>query len=340
MGIVGLMVSVGLVSGPTLGGVILGAFTWHVIFFVNLPIGIMGTLMVLRFVPGQLQGGKQAFDWWGALLLFAALLCFLLAITLGPRASFTSPKILALGVLSAAGFVAFTRTELSTKDPLVDLGMFRNSTLATNVITGSLVFVASAGLVFLLPFFLQSVQGRSPRDAGLLLITGPVMIGLASPLSGWLSDRIGSRPLTVAGLVMLVFAYAMISTLTEHTSTVAYVGKVMWLGLGMGIFQSPNNSAIMGSVPRNRLGVASGLLSLTRTLGQTTGVALIGASWAALVHLHDATHASDAMAAPVAAQLRALQWVARAVAVMLCIALTLALTSWQRVRQQKSSPLA
>lgn len=337
MGLNGLMVSVGLVSGPTLGGLILGAFTWHVIFFVNLPLGIVGILMVLKFVPSHSLRSQQAFDWRGALLLFAALLCFLLAITLGPRRSFASPLSVTLGLASIVGFVAFARTELTVKDPLVDLGMFRNSTLATNVVTGSMVFVASAGLVFLLPFFLQNVQGRSPRDAGLLLITGPIMIGLTSPISGWLSDRVGSRPLTIAGLVILVVAYAVISTLTEHTSTLVYIGKVMWLGMGMGTFQSPNNSAIMGSVPRDRLGVASGLLSLTRTLGQTTGVALIGAFWAALVHLHDASGATDAMAAPLAAQMRALQWVARGVAFMLCIALAIAVTSWRRVHQQQAS---
>lgn len=330
MGVVGLMVSIGLVSGPTLGGVILGAFTWHAIFFVNLPLGILGTLMVRRFVPNPPRPPRQSFDGRGALLLFMALLCLLLAITLGPRASFTSPLILLLTGVAVFGLVAFVRTELSVEHPLVDLGMFRNSTLATNVITGSLAFVASSGLVFLLPFFLQNLQGRSPQEAGLLLITGPIMIGLSSPLSGWLSDRVGTRPLTIAGLAILVVGYGLVSTLTVKTSTVAYIGKVLWIGLGMGVFQSPNNSAIMGAVPRNRLGVASGLLSLTRTLGQTTGVALGGAAWAGLVHLHDTTRASDATAAPAAAQLTAFQWVARGTAVLLCVGLALAIRTAQR----------
>ena len=108
----------------------------------------------------------------------------------------------------------------------------------------------------------------------------------------------------------------------------------------MGIFQSPNNSAIMGSVSRAHLGVASGLLSLTRTLGQTTGVALIGALWAALVHVHDVTHALDAMSAPVAAQLNALRWVARAIALLLCIALGLAAASWRRRSRESSRALS
>lgn len=324
MGIVGVMVSIGLVSGPTLGGLILGAFTWHAIFFVNLPLGVLGILMVCRFVPTAKRSSAQTFDTRGAALLFVSLLCFLLAITLGPRASFISPLVLGLGACAIASMAAFVRTELATVHPLVDLAMFRNSTLATNVVTGLLAFVASSGLVFLLPFFLQDVQGRSPREAGMLLITGPIMIGIASPISGWLSDRVGTRPLTVLGLAILVVGYGLVSTLSATTGTLAYVVKVMWIGLGMGTFQSPNNSAIMGSVPRERLGVASGLLSLTRTLGQTTGVALIGASWAALVHLRDTTRAADAMDAPIAAQLDALQWVARGVAALLCVALAIA----------------
>lgn len=322
MGIVGVMVSIGLVSGPTLGGLILGTFTWHAIFFVNLPLGILGTVMVWRFVPNTKGSSAQTFDLLGAALLFVSLLSFLLAITLGPRASFRSPLVLGLGTCAIACMVTFVRTERKALHPLVDLTMFRNSTLATNVATGLLAFVASSGLVFLLPFFLQDVQGRSPREAGVLLITGPIMIGIASPLSGWLSDRVGTRPLTVLGLAILVVGYGLVSTLSATTSAPAYVAKVMWIGLGMGTFQSPNNSAIMGSVPSDRLGVASGLLSLTRTLGQTTGVALIGAAWAALVRLN--SHAADPTAAPIDAQLHALQWVARGVALLLCVALALA----------------
>jgi len=333
MGFIGMMVSVGLISGPTLGGLILGSFSWHAIFFVNLPLGVLGTALVLRVVPSSLAASHQPFDLHGALLLFTTLLSFLLAITLGPQAHFSKPVFAGLVALAFVCGVAFIRTEVAIEHPLVDLGIFRNSTIATNVMTGVLVFVASAGLVFLLPFFLQNVQGRTPREAGLLLITGPLMIGLSSPLSGWLSDRVGTRPLTALGLSVLVVGYVLVSTLRADTSPLAYVSRVAWVGLGMGIFQSPNNSAIMGSVPRNRLGVASGLLSLTRTLGQTTGVALIGALWATLVRLHG-VHALDAARAPVAAQLAALQWVARFIAFIVCIALAIAVTSWAKTRRR------
>jgi EmrB/QacA subfamily drug resistance transporter len=330
MGLIGLMVSIGLISGPTLGGLILGMFSWHAIFFVNLPLGTIGTALVIRVVPARKPAAHQSFDLKGAILLFVALCSLLLAATLGPRMSFQSPVIVLLAVVAVAGLIAFTRTELSVAHPLVDLTMFRNSTLATNVVTGLLVFVASSGLVFLLPFFLQNMQGRSPREAGVLMITAPLMVGLASPLSGWLSDRLGTRPLTIIGLGILIIAYGLLSTMSATTGTLGYVGRVLWIGLGMGTFQSPNNSAIMGSVPRERLGTASGLLSLTRTLGQTTGVALIGALWAGLVKLRDGT--AEATTASVSAQLSALQWVSRAIAVLICVALALAIIDWYRSR--------
>jgi len=332
MGLIGMMVSIGLVSGPTLGGVILGSFRWHAIFFVNLPLGIVGTLLVLRVVPSHLTASRQSFDIRGAVLLFVALLSFLLAVTLGPHGHFPKLALVLLGLVAVIGFFYFVRTEMRTKHPLVDLGMFRNSQLVTNVVTGVLVFVASAGLVFLLPFFLQNVQGRTPREAGMLLITGPLMIGLTAPISGWLSDIVGTRILTVVGLCVLVVAYGLVSTLSANSGTVAYIVRVAWVGFGMGIFQSPNNSAIMGSVPRDRLGVASGLLSLARTLGQTTGVAMVGALWAALVRLH-ASPLLDVTHAPVDTQLKALKWVTRILAVIVCIALSIAVTSWIRLRR-------
>jgi EmrB/QacA subfamily drug resistance transporter len=334
MGLIGLMVSVGLVSGPTLGGLILGVFSWHAIFFVNLPLGVFGALVVLKAVPTHVQQARQGFDLRGATLLLVALLAFLLAITLGPRASFLSPLIVMLLAAALLGFGAFVRVELAVADPLVDLRLFRSAPLATNLVTGILVFVASAGLVFLLPFFLQSMQGRSPREAGLLLAMSPVMMGLTAPASGWLSDRVGTRPLTMLGLGILVLAYVFVGTLEINTDTVGYIARAALIGLGMGIFQSPNNSAIMGAVPRERLGVASGLMSLSRTLGQTTGVALIGALWAAVVHVFDASGVTDAMAAPVTAQLDALRWVARGIALLLCLALGLAVANWKRQRTE------
>ena len=329
MGLIGLMVSIGLISGPTLGGLILGVLPWQAIFFVNLPLGVFGTALVLRVVPVQPRPPRQPFDLRGAVLLFVTLLSFLLAVTLGPKAPPGAPHILALGLVALVGGVSFVRLERTIEHPLVDLGIFRTSTLSVNVVTGSLVFVASSGLVFLVPFYLQDLQGRTPAEAGLLLVVSPLVMGLSAPISGWLSDRIGTRPLTVVGLVTLLVGYLLVGGLREDTPAWEYLARVFWVGLGMGIFNSPNNSAIMGAVPRERLGVASGLLSLTRTLGQTTGIALVGASWAALTLLFDPTGAVDARDAPAAIQLHAFRWTAIGLSVLVSAGVVLAVATWR-----------
>jgi EmrB/QacA subfamily drug resistance transporter len=337
LGWIGLMVSVGLVSGPTVGGLLLGLLPWQAIFFVNLPFGVFGTILVSRVLEEGKRETAQTFDLLGALLLFAALLSFLLAVTFGPRTGLHSPLFLTLGGIAVVLGTAFVRRELRVRHPLVDLGLFRDSGLRLNVVTGVITFFSSSGLVFLVPFFLEDLQKRSPSEAGVLLVVSPLAMGLMSPVSGWLSDRIGSRPLTLVGLCFVIVGYLLLSTLELGTGGLGYVGRVMFLGLGMGIFQSPNNSAIMGAVPRDKVGVASGLLSLTRTCGQTTGIAVVGASFAGLVHhladspLLDARHASAAV------QLRAFQWTARGLALLITSALALLLHhSWQGRRRARA----
>ncbi len=333
MGLIGLMVSIGLVSGPTLGGLVLGFAPWRGIFFVNLPLGILGIAMVARFVPNTPAPARQRFDFRGALCLFSMLLGFLLAITLGPKLSFGSPLVLGGFGFSAVALWLFLRTEQRVAEPMLDLSIFSDPRLATNVVTGFMTFVASSGLIFLLPFFLQDLQGRSPKEAGLLLVVSPVAMGLAAPVSGWLSDRVGTRPVALFGLVTLVVGYLLAGTLQLSTSAFGYVARVFWLGLGMGIFQAPNNSAIMGSVPKERLGVASGLISFTRTLGQVTGIGLMGAFFAHRVHGLAHGTLRDVMDANAADQLQGMRGTVHAAAAWLLVASLIAAFAYRRERR-------
>ncbi len=125
------------------------------------------------------------------------------------------------------------------------------------------------------------------------MATVPGLLGIFAPIAGFLSDRVGSRPITLLGLLVLLLGYSAVSTLNSRTSILGYVLRFLPIGIGMGIFQSPNNSAIMGSVTSTRLGVASGMLALTRTLGQTTGIALLGAIWASRLHYYQYVGLSD-----------------------------------------------
>jgi EmrB/QacA subfamily drug resistance transporter len=334
LGISGTIVSIGIVIGPTVGGLILDALSWHWIFFVNLPVGIAGTLMVLRFVPAFKPKGRQRFDLPGALTLFAGLLSLLLALTLGQRLGFGDARVLFLFGGSLALVGAFVAIELRSSQPMIDLSLFRNSLFSVNLITGLTTFVAMGGTIILMPFYLENVLGYGTRQVGLLMATVPLALGVVAPLSGGLSDHVGSRPITVLGLLAMLLGFYGMTTLTPETTTLGYILHFLPVGVGMGIFQSPNNSAVMGAVPRQRLGVASGLLSITRTLGQTMGIAILGALWTSRVFFHaGAAAAGGATTAPGADQVAGLRDTFQVVIVML--ALSLALSVWGLVKERR-----
>jgi MFS family permease len=175
---------------------------------------------------------------------------------------------------------------------MVDLRLFRNELFSLSLFTGFITFVSSGGIVLLMPFYLQNVLGYNPHQVGLMLAIVPISAGLISPLSGTLSDRFGTRPVSTFGLFIMLIGYISLLSLGTQTTSLGYILRFFPVGLGIGIFQSPNNSAIMGSAPREKLGIVSSLLSLTRTLGQSSGIAAIGAFWVSRVAVH-ANHSFD-----------------------------------------------
>jgi EmrB/QacA subfamily drug resistance transporter len=334
LGIAGAIVSVGIVVGPTLGGLIIDAFSWRWIFFVNLPVGIIGTLVALRFVPAFKPAGGQKFDYLGAITLFVSLEAFSLALTIGQQLGFSDYRILLLFLGALVFLVAFIVVEWKSSQPMIDLRLFRNRLFSVNLVTGFITFVTIAGTIILMPFYLENVLGYEPRQIGFMLAVVPIGMGIIAPISGSLSDRFGTRPITVIGLLILVIGYFALSTLDAQTTVTGYLLRLMPIGIGMGVFQSPNNSAIMGSAPRERLGIVSGLLSITRTLGQTTGIAIFGALWASRIIYHYGTiPAGGATTAPTEAQVVGLQDTFLIITVF--VSLGLALSIWGLVQERR-----
>jgi len=334
LGLTGSMVSIGIVLGPTLGGLILDALSWHWIFFVNLPVGIVGTLMVMRFVPAHKPTGRQRFDLAGAAAFFAGMLAMLLAVTLGQQVGFNDRRVVFLLAGGAATMAVFVMLERRAGQPMLDLKMFRNRLFSINLVSGLMTFISMSGTVFLMPFFLQGVLGYEPRQVGLLLAAVPLAVGVVSPLSGALSDRVGTRPITVVGLATVMVGFWTLSTVTADMTALGYVVRFLPVGIGLGTFQSPNNSAVMGTVPRERLGVASGLLSITRIVGQTTGIAVLSAVWAGrVVVYHGAPLPEGANSAPAAAQVAGLHDIFLVIVGL--IGFGLALSVWALVQERK-----
>jgi EmrB/QacA subfamily drug resistance transporter len=283
LGIGGAVVSVGIVLGPALGGILISALSWHWIFFVNLPVGVVGVLMVTRFVPDLKPAGGQRFDYPGAATMFLSLICLLVSLTIGQSVGFDQPAVFILLAGWAVLLGAFVVIERRSSQPMIDFGMFGNRLFSVNLVTGFMTFVAMAGIMILMPFYLEDILGFDTEHIGLLLAVYPIAMGLVAPLSGAASDRIGVRPIAVVGLLALLGGYIAVSTLGRQTTMLGCAMRFLPIGIGMGIFQSPNNSAIMGAAPRARLGIASSILSLTRTLGQTVGVSVLSALWAGRV---------------------------------------------------------
>lgn len=198
----------------------------------------------------------------------------------------------------------FIRIETRAQQPMIDLKMFANRMFTINLVTGSLTFIAGAGTTLLMPFFLQNVLGYDPQKTGLLLIVAPMAIAIIAPISGALSDRMGSRLITTIGLSITAFGYILVSGISATTSAWEYILRYLPIGIGMGIFQSPNNSAVMGSAPKERLGVASGLLALTRVIGQMIGIAILGAVYnTTVLQQSGGIVAEGSVQAPIAAQM-------------------------------------
>ena len=329
IGVIGGTVSVGLAMGPPLGGLLIDMAGWRFIFLLNVPIGIVAYLFVLKYLPPlPPKNPNQRFDPIGGAVAFLTLGSYSLGMTLGQNAGFEDATVLSLLAASVIGFLVFLLVEARAAQPMIDLSLFRNLRFSISLITAVLVFIALTG-VFIMPFLLQLGQGYSVRQVGLLLMITPIFMGMVAPKAGALSDRYGSSVICIIGLVVMTIGCWLVSGLSLDTPWWEFALRIIPIGIGAGIFQAPNNSAIMGSVPVERLGVASGLLNYSRIFGQTTGLPLIGALFTALIlQVADLPSRTDFSAAPPEALLYGLTGAYHFQALLLMGTTALAAIAW------------
>jgi EmrB/QacA subfamily drug resistance transporter len=328
LGIIGAVVSLGIALGPTVGGLLIGISGWRSIFLVNVPIGIFAGYVVVHSVPPSfINPVKQRFDRWGAIVLSLTLVCFAIGMTEGQTQGFTSSTAASLLTIAALGLFIFLWIEARIKQPMVDLWLFRNLFFSLSLLTGFLVFIVVTGTIFIAPFFLELVLDYPTQHVGLLLAVSPVLSGIVAPFSGNLSDRFGSRMISFIGLLLMTIGCLSISTFNAQMTDLGFMARIFPFGVGLGMFQSPNNSAILGEVPLERLGIASGLLALSRTLGQTAGLPLMAAIFAVLTLSHAA--AADVTTAPPEALVFGLRGTFQIAAVILLVAAGLIAGLWK-----------
>ncbi|HET7095479.1 MAG TPA: DHA2 family efflux MFS transporter permease subunit, partial [Thermomicrobiales bacterium] len=333
LGLNSVSVSLGLSAGPTLGGVLTQFASWRWIFYINVPIGIFAILWAWRVVDREVSGTQQTFDIPGAALSFGGLFALLLALVQGQSWGWSSPPVIGLLVAAAALIAAFVVVELRRSQPMLDLRLFAIRSFWAGNVSLLIVFAGLFTATFLMPFFLQDGQGFSPVVAGLLLTPVPLTTLVLAPISGALSDRIGSRiPATLGAAVMALGLY-LLTGLTVDSSPRDIVWRLVVLGVGQGMFFSPNSSAILGSVPRPRLGTASATLAQMRINGQALGIAAAGAIVASRMPVHMADLIGRA--APEIAQRDALVFSIRdAFYVAAAVSVIAIVTSFLRGRQE------
>jgi len=274
LGLSGTAVALGSLVGPGLGGIIVGAGRWEYIFLINVPIG----LIVLYFASKLLAKGHKTaqgkLDGAGAVLIMLTIVPLFMAISEGLNRGYTDPMILAGFFVSIISFFLFIKLEKKSQNPLVQLQIFENKLFSLSVFCGFITFVAMFCSNIILPFYLQDVMSYSPQHAGLILMAYPLILMVASPFSGHLSDKMGSEILTFLGLVLTSLGLFFMSSLNEHSALSTMIILIATMSLGMGLFQSPNNALIMSTVSRDKLGIAGSINALVRNMGMVCGISL------------------------------------------------------------------
>lgn len=302
LGTLAMIVSAGLAIGPFLGGILVKTLSWPAIFFVNLPIGLAGIYLVQRYIPAtigvtgleafnlerennlpwkvrlQIYGSKlRYFDWLGAILWMIVQLGYSLAIDQQNVLGLAGPLQRLISFSAAGLFILFLIWEWSIKDPVLDLTLFRSRTFFAANLSGFFNIIAISSVTLLMPFYFQNIRGLPPHKVGLMMTLIPLTIFFVAPISGRLSDRYGTRFLSTLGMAIICVALALLGAPWQGLLSLESPSVGIYLvciGAGIGLFQSPNNNSLMGSVSKENLGVASALLATVRNFGLVTGVAL------------------------------------------------------------------
>lgn len=279
MGMFGIAIMFGPALGPTLGGYLTDYFGWRSIFFVNLPIGIIGIAaaveLLLKDAPHRMI--KKPFDFWGFGFLSMFLVCALLGMSKGQREGWTSAFILTCFTLSALGFIGFLLVDSFIDYPIIDLKLYKIPVFAS---TSMITVARSAGLfgsIFLIPVFVQQQLGYSALQSGILMLPSSLVMILIFPAVGIMADKVGPRIPSLIGMIVVAYSLYLYVTLDINTSVWGMVYPMLIRSLGMGLLMAPLTTAFMNSVPQNKIGVASSMNNILQQIGASMGIAFFTA---------------------------------------------------------------
>jgi MFS transporter, DHA2 family, multidrug resistance protein len=280
-GLFGICVIVGPIIGPTLGGYLTDNLNWRWIFFINLPVGIVATMLCMIFLPSDPKKSKESsqrmsIDWFGILTLSVMLGSFQYVLEKGQDEDwFSSSRIVAAAIASVVGFAFFVVQELTTEKPAVDLSVLRHKSVAVGLMYSSLLGFVLYGMNYVVPNFAQSMLGYTAFQAGLLQVPGSIVSGFMFPLVGMLVGKIDARLMVVTGTCLLSVASFSLANITLEAGWDQFYYPGMIRGMATVLMYLPLTLAAVGGIPPKDITAASAFLSLTRQLGGSIGIALL-----------------------------------------------------------------
>lgn len=276
LGMLGSVIAISVIVGPILSGFLSEYLGWRAIFYVNVPMVIVGLILGLRVLPSDSAGRvRERFDVKGAVAFLGFLACFMLFLKTLSSASDHRGALAAVALLGTIFFGAgFILIESRIEHPLLDTGLFRRRAFGAASVSSFLSFWATSATSFLLPFYLERVIHLSPTYSGYIFAPIALFLVVFAPLGGNLADRFGTRAICTIGALINCLGLVCLSTLGPETTPFGVILRMIPFGIGSGLFQPPNNSSMMGAVPPNRLGIASGMISGIKNFGSMSGVAV------------------------------------------------------------------
>ncbi|MFZ5906174.1 MAG: DHA2 family efflux MFS transporter permease subunit [Nitrospirota bacterium] len=278
MAVFGVGIMFGPIVGPLLGGWITDNWSWHWIFFINVPIGIISILLTLVFIadPPYMKRTRMKVDYWGLALLALGLGCLQIVLDKGQQENwFSSSFIFWLSGISAVSLISFVVVELSAKNPVVNLRAFRNISFSTGNVVMFLGFFNLFASIVLLPIYLQTLMGYTAFLAGFVLGPGGMATLIALPLAGSLVNKVNPKALLAFGIVVNAYATHLMSNFTLSADFHTVIWPRIVLGIGMGFFFIPLTTMTMSGIRKEDMGNASAIYNLLRNLGGSFGVAFV-----------------------------------------------------------------
>lgn len=274
LGLSATTVAIGTMLGPPIGGIMVELINWQSIFLINVPIGILAFLFGRKMLPKEEKKGDiKSFDLKGAVLFIIFIVSLFWSLLSGEKRGWEDIYILSSFAIACGSFIIFYFVEKGKKNPMLDFSIFHNKLFDVSIFCAFVSFTVIFCNNIIHPFYLQYVMKISPGKAGILMMVFPLSAGIIAPISGYISDKIGSEILTFLGLTATTIGLLLIGFLNTNSTYTDIIIRIAILGFGNGLFQSPNNSIVMSLVPKDKLGIAGSINALVRNMGMVFGIA-------------------------------------------------------------------